>query len=394
VPRGTMALAGGKLAVTELGEWSEVELAASLSDDVFRVDRFTGRGKKGRFDLHAEAKGLARKGAPADVTAALKTDGLLLARAGEELGTLTLDAAMTGKLARARLDAEVRVARAELRLPSKLSTRKIQPLGGRVDVVVGPFRKAGARAEVRPPPAQPFEAKVHLLAANQLIVRSDNPRVDVEAKADLTAEWSEQTLWISGVVETLRGDVEPLGGRVFDLKRARVTFTGGEWSEGGLEVTAVWTNPVATVTTTIGGTLLVPEVKLTSQPTLDETQIALLIATGNRTELKPDTGGVSPLNEAGVAALGALSQQFVKDVVADKLPVDTISVDASQLRAGKYLGPKLYVGYTRRWQARNELGENTNELRLEYQISPRWNFEARAGDAGTGGGSLIWSKDY
>ena len=52
------------------------------------------------------------------------------------------------------------------------------------------------------------------------------------------------------------------------------------------------------------------------------------------------------------------------------------------------------MGYTRRFQAHTEQGENLNEVRLEYQISPRWNFEARAGDSGTGGGSLIWSKDY
>lgn len=55
---------------------------------------------------------------------------------------------------------------------------------------------------------------------------------------------------------------------------------------------------------------------------------------------------------------------------------------------------KIYGGYTRRFNARPEAGENTNEARVEFQISPRWNFEVKYGDANTGGASLIWSKDY
>ena len=102
----------------------------------------------------------------------------------------------------------------------------------------------------------------------------------------------------------------------------------------------------------------------------------------------------NPAEAYGVAALGALSQQAFKDLLADKLPVDSVSLDSSQLRAGKYLTDKMYLGYTRRFSARVEEGENTNEVRAEYQISRRWTFEARYGDAGTGGGSLMWSKDY
>jgi translocation and assembly module TamB len=397
-PRGTTTLAGGKLAVTEYGEWSDLNLSASLTDDVFRIDRFTGQGRKGQFDLQGEVKGLARRDAPADVKAALRTNGLSVTRAGDVLATVTLNASMTGTLARERLDAEIRVARAEVRLPPRISSRNIQPLSARPDVVIGPFAMPGARAQ--PSVAgmtreRPFEAKVRLIAPNGIIVLGENPRVNIEAKADVTGEWSDGTLDLSGVVETLRGDVEPLGGRVFEVKRARVTFTGGEWQEGDLDVNATWTNPIATVTVGVTGTLSKPEVKFSSQPSLDDTQIALLIATGSRTELLPGTGGVAnPLATGSQVAASTLSSIFVKEVLADKLPVDTVSIDASQLRAGKYLGPKLYVGYTYKWTAKPELGENYNEVRLQYQISPRWNFELRAGDSGTGGGSLIWSKDY
>jgi translocation and assembly module TamB len=93
-------------------------------------------------------------------------------------------------------------------------------------------------------------------------------------------------------------------------------------------------------------------------------------------------------------ALGAVATQMFKEVLSDKLPVDTVSLDSSQIRAGKYLTDKIYVGYTRRFNANPEQGENTNEVRVEYQISPRWTFQSRYGDAQSGGASLVWSKDY
>ena len=55
---------------------------------------------------------------------------------------------------------------------------------------------------------------------------------------------------------------------------------------------------------------------------------------------------------------------------------------------------RIYVGYTARINARPELGQNAHEVRLDYQISPRWSLEATYGDAKAGGADLIWSRDY
>ncbi|HVI95122.1 MAG TPA: translocation/assembly module TamB domain-containing protein, partial [Anaeromyxobacter sp.] len=61
---------------------------------------------------------------------------------------------------------------------------------------------------------------------------------------------------------------------------------------------------------------------------------------------------------------------------------------------GKYVTNNLYVGYVYRFDARPERGENENEVRVEYQITPRWTFESSYGNAATGGASVIWSRDY
>ncbi|HEX9289527.1 MAG TPA: translocation/assembly module TamB domain-containing protein, partial [Anaeromyxobacteraceae bacterium] len=394
IPRGTVAMAGGRLAIAELGDWTEIALQASLSDDVFRVDHLRARRGGGKLDFKAEARGLSR--GEADLTAELTTSSLVVARAGQEVATVDVHAQVSGKASAQALTADLTIPSARVKLPDR-TPRKIQPLDRRDDIVIRSFRKKPVVAAALPTDGarRPYHATVHLLVPGRFVVRSDTPRVDVELKADVTAEYEEGETALTGDVETLRGQVEPIGGRIFDVKRGRVHFTGSELGEATLEVQALYDNPAAKVTVAVGGTLDKPEVKLTSEPAMDESQIALLLATGH-TELKAGTGGVDrpPAQEAGYAALGAVSQQAFKDLIADKLPVDMVSLDPTQLRAGKYVTDKIYVGYTRRFNAQPEQGENTNEARVEYQISPRWNFEVRYGDANTGGASLIWSMDY
>jgi len=161
-----------------------------------------------------------------------------------------------------------------------------------------------------------------------------------------------------------------------------------------LDVEATYENPEATVTVTVAGPVSDPEIRLSSNPPLDEGQIAMLIATG-RTEPKVGSSetGLSG-EEAGRAALGAVATRAFKGLVADKLPLDTIAVDSGAVRAGKYVTDKIYVGYVRRFEADVEEGENADEMRVEYRITPRWTAESRYGTSGSGGASLVWSKDY
>jgi len=219
--------------------------------------------------------------------------------------------------------------------------------------------------------------------------------MDIEFKGDAQLEYQDQELYATGGVETVRGTIEPIGGRVFTLQRGKVTFTGEAPQEAVLDISAVYQNPAAKVDVRVSGTAEEPKIALTSEPPMDESQIALLIATG-RTELKAGAGGTGTLtgDEAGRAALGAAATLAFKEVLADKLPIDSVSLDSSQLRAGKYVTDKIYVGYTRRFNASIDQTENSNEVRVEYQITPRWTFESSYGDANAGAASLIWSKDY
>jgi translocation and assembly module TamB len=222
--------------------------------------------------------------------------------------------------------------------------------------------------------------------------------MDLEVKADLVLRVADGGLRMSGPVEVVKGKVEPIPGRIFQVERGRITFPGAGVAAGQLDVVARYDNPAAVVTVTIGGLVSKPSIQLSSRPAMDDAAIAMLIATG-RTEIKANTSAISSVSGKGSETEGkegtdaAMSLAF-QGLVSDKLPVDQVSLDSSTLRAGKYLTDTIFVGYMRRWDAKRDQGENENEVKAELRLTPRWNFELRYGDAQSGDASLIWSKDY
>jgi translocation and assembly module TamB len=399
-PRGTLHVAEGRVAVSELGEWTDVAVDARVTDDLVEVTRLEVRRGRGRLSARASATGLRDRSAR--VSAKLEAKGFTVARAGMDLATVDVAADASGTWREGELALEVRVPEGVVRLPKK-APRTLQSLERRKDIVVGrppepgrrPAAAGGAAAAAGAAAPDPFSLRAHLVVPRGFFVKSENPRADVELKADVRYELTGGQDFAEGTVEVVRGSIEPIAGRNFVIERGRVQFTGGPPRAALLDVEARYQNPAAVVTVTASGAVSSPEIRLSSQPPMDEAQIAMLIATG-RTELKAGGGAVGTLTgeEAGRAALGAVATQAFRNLVQDKLPLDTVALDAGTLRAGKYVTDKIYVGYVRRFDADPTKNENEDEVRVEYQITPRWMFESRYGNARSGGASLIWSRDY
>jgi translocation and assembly module TamB len=396
-PRGSLQVKDGRLAVSEWGDWTGIALEARMTEDAVEVSRLEVHRGSGLLSASGSLRGL-RSSAPAALEAHLSSDGFAVARAGMDVARVDLRADATGTYDGTTLAVAVKVPRGTVRLP-KRQPRALQTLQARGDIVVG------RRAERKRRPAaaggagqasdRPFTLRATLTADRNLFVKSDDPRIDLELRANVTYERTGSNDYAEGSIEVIHGNLEPIGGRNFVVERGRVQFTGGPPSAALLDFQARYDNPIAVVTATVQGPTRKPELKFTSEPSLAEPEIAMLIATG-RTDLKAGAGGVATLSgeEAGKAALGVLATQAFKNLVADKLPVDTVSVDSAGFRAGKYLTEKIYVVYSRRFDADPLRGENTDEVRVEYQITPRWMFESRYGNAQSGGANLVWSHEY
>jgi translocation and assembly module TamB len=390
-PRGKVALTDGQLGISEYGEWTAVTLDVEVNDDALELRTLSASRGRGTVRVWGAARALREPSSPLEIH--LEAKSLVIPRAGQELATLDLRTDATGTYASDALRVEVKIPEGTLKLPRQ-TPRELQQLEQRPDIVVGK-PKADERRRPGGPGAKPFVLAVHVIAPGKLFVKSDDPPINVELKADVNYELSGGNDYTSGEVTVVRGFVEPIGGRHFELGRGRVQFTGGPPAAAMLDVEATYENPEATVTVTVTGPAREPEIRLTSKPPLDEGQIAMLIATG-RTEVKTGSGESSAFTgeEVGRAALGAVATRAFKNLVADKLPLDTVAVDSGAVRAGKYVTDKIYVGYVRRFDADVEDGENENEARIEYRITPRWTAESRYGTSGSGGASLVWSKSY
>ncbi len=398
-PKGMIRLANGRLAVSEYGDWTGIAVEAAMTEDAIKVSRLEVHRGHGRLDARAELRGLTLASAQLDAHAS--TSALPIMRAGQDLATLDLQVDATGTLRGRRLDATVTVPRGTVRLPKRVP-RTLQSVDSRGDIVVGrrpeherrkPSGAAGAPEPKAPDEARQLEVRIRFVIPGRFLVKSDSPRTNLDLKGDVVLELAGGEPYAKGSVEVIRGSVEPIGGRNFEIERGRVQFTGGPPGAAMLDVQAKYVSPSATVHVTVSGPATAPELKLSSEPSMDDATIALLIATG-RTDFKPGSGGVAKGEEAGNAALAAIASKAFKDLVSDKLPVDSFTADASAIRAGKYIRDKVYVGYVRNFEAKPEQGQNQNELRFEYQITPRWMFQVRAGDAQTGSASLMWQRDY
>jgi translocation and assembly module TamB len=405
-PRGTLHVAAGRLAVAELGEWTDIAVDARVTDDVFEVSKLEVRRGKGRLSASGALSGLA--GDAAKLKARLSASSFSLVRAGMDFATVTVEATATGTYRAGTLDVEASVSRGVVGLPKK-SPRALQATEQRTDIVVGrPVQKKPEveAALARKEREHPLVLRAHLVAPRNVFVKGDDPKVDVELKADVRYEQAgEEGTYLSGTVESVRGTVEPIPARNFTIDKAAVQFSGGPPSAALLDISARYVNPGATVTVKVSGTLRRPELKLSSEPPMDESQIAFLIATG-RTDLKAGRGGVGGSifgggvdsamtgEAAGRAALGAVATQAFRNLVQNKLPLDTVALESTGFHAGKYVTDKIYVGYVWRWDADATKSENADEVQVDYQITPRWMFESRYGNAQAGGASLIWSKDY
>lgn len=399
-PRGTLRVTDGRIALAQLGEWTGIAVDASVTEDAVELARVEVRRGAGRLGLTGSLRGLASRERPA-LEAHLVSEGFGLSRYGMDVATVDLRADATGSYDGATLAVEVTIPKGVVRLPPR-QPRELQTLEPRKDIQIG--RRAERRRRAKAPagavaPAaaseRPFTLKARVRVDRNLFVKSDDPRVDVELKADVEYERAGGADYAQGFVEVIRGSVEPLAGRPFVVERGRVQFTGGPPGASMLDVQARYDNPAAVVTVNVQGPTTKPEIQLHSQPPMDDAQIAMLIATG-RLEIKAGSGGVGTLTgeEAGKAALAAIATRAFKDLVANKLPLDTVAIESGALRAGKYVTDKIYVGYTRRFDADPQRGENADEVRVEYQINPRWTFESRYGNAQSGGANLIWSRQY
>jgi translocation and assembly module TamB len=430
---GKLAWNAGRLVLAGQGDLRDIQLTAHGDSRQMVLERLFARSGSGSATVTAQAVRDA-DGRTLALEAKADLSRFRLLSEGQPIGDLTLDARVKGTVAPDRIALGTSISEARMELADG-DRRDLQSLKRPDDVVLmvngEPLDKAQARRYEalmnRPPPApasrapaaRPSAAPVKPTGAAAAAeptgtrITVDAPRnlwvrgADVNVEAGLDPGFvvmQGATTRIFGKVLVKRGFVEVLGRR-FDVGAgSSVRFTGPA-DRPTLAIDATYKLKQSeksdiSVVVHVEGPADKLSITMSSpgHPEYGDGDLVSMVVTGRVPDDTKKTGFQA--DDKAKSLVGGLLASRVQKVATAHLPIDVLNIDLSdpdagaRLEAGTYLRDDVYVAYVGR-QVPDPAGrENRNELHLEYQLTPRWSFEATYGDARRGSVDLLWTRSY
>jgi translocation and assembly module TamB len=201
----------------------------------------------------------------------------------------------------------------------------------------------------------------------------------------------------TGAVVADRGRVNFLG-RDFIVDSGRVTLPEQGDLDPYIALTAVTQTEEGAVTIDVHGRASRPELRLSSDPPLPESDVFALLVTGS-------SGGADKEGEGGAveakaaSLLAAFQNPVLQRELQDRVGIDRVGVsfgdtiDQPIVAVGKRVSRKIYL--ETRYHHNAPEFENNAEVHLEYSIKPpAWTVETFIGDAAKGGVEVWWRKRF
>lgn len=356
-----------------------------------------------------------------------------------ELGDVGLDSSITitGELRRPKIQGQVRVEAGRIEvdriltlfydpyatesLPDVVSAeRAVEGSGSAEEATRQALRRAEQPIAPKVPAPTPAEAApagglydaleldVQVVIPDNLVLRGSDIRpsgptgaalgdINITVGGDLTARKAPgEQVRLVGTVETIRGTYE-FQGRRFELQRGgRLRFVGETEINPILDLRAsrIIPNTGVEARIHITGTADAPELELSSNPPLEESDILALIVfnrpvnelgTGERSSLAATAGGIA----TGFIA-APLGESIGRALDLDLFEITT-TTDEGDLGAGVTLGQQ--IGDRAFLKLRQQFGErSTTEFLIEYQLARFLRLQASAAPQTTGSANRITQR--
>jgi translocation and assembly module TamB len=165
-------------------------------------------------------------------------------------------------------------------------------------------------------------------------------------------------------------------GQSLEIERGRILFAG-PLANPSLDVRAVRKADEVTAGLQVSGPAEAPLADLFSDPPMEDTQILSYLVLGR--SLADTSGAEGALLSSAASSLGAggagmLSSQLQQGLGLDEVKVESEGgLEQAAVTLGRYLSPKLYVGYSM------GLFESTSAVVLRYDLTKRLMIEAQSG---------------
>lgn len=196
-----------------------------------------------------------------------------------------------------------------------------------------------------------------------------------------------RALTASGTIQVPQGQYV-LYGQELDIQRGRLIYNGGPVDNPGLDLRVVRTSASmtpgeeVTVGAQVGGTLIQPDFRLFSNPTMPESSILSYLVLGRG----PGAGsGNENMQLQALLLLGSQGTDAIGSQLQNVFGFDEFGLDSSSdptetsFYIGKYLSPRLYVKYG------VGLFENTNTFFVRYKLTESLLLESTASSIAQGG---------
>ena len=295
------------------------------------------------------------------------------------------------------INGDLRLESLDVFLDERVTSGGLEP----VELTEDDLRMLRERFGIVPDPAQtrrPFAERITAdleveLGRDSWLRKRTSPEMAVPFSGTMQVELRPAELpSLQGSVDVIagRGFVEQFGRR-FELSAGTVTFNGAP-AETRVDLEATYTIPSrdnpddaeVTIILEVAGTQEDLSLTLSSNPPLENADIVSYIATG-----RPAAGSLSFEGESGGGGLVAAGADFalsqmtslIETAAAGSVGLDVVEIRREGLRqatlvAGKYVTPRLYVGFAQpiSLQEGNGLSfgsEGRSELEVEYEAW-RW----------------------
>jgi translocation and assembly module TamB len=265
----------------------------------------------------------------------------------------------------------------------------------------------------------PFLRNLHVrglqvAVGNESWLRSRDMDVEVTGNLNVTFDRRQEDLRLIGLLNVERGTYTlyypPLQSRRFQVRQGTVEFPGTPGLDPNMSITAAYRaraqGEPLDVLALVTGTLQNPRVRLSSdaQPPISESDLASYLFFGVPTWEVANTGGPGAADMRAMAGLGmraltpsvlGFASSGLQTLVQSAGLLDYVSLTASevgpaegtntrltgflagtQLELGRYLGPRVFVGYSQRLSN----GIYDPAVRLEWRFLPEFSLEMFAED--------------
>lgn len=386
---GVLEVGFANLLIEETGLFQNVELQLLGEGTALRVTRLHAAARDGRIDVNGR---VAWSGDRWNLDLVADADRFPVPTPARPTGEVTTRTTVSLTQQERLVTGDVRLTPGEVRLPDGPPERPLHPVTLPPDYRVHrPGRPVRDEPTIWERWLAEYRAEIGLHVPRNFWLRGD--MATVELQSDATARWDGSRLALGGRLDVLRGFIVVMGRR-FTVEELGLAFTGEPVIDPVLEGRLIFVQRDVRVELLLGGRMRSPEVRFQSDPPMDETEIALLIATG-RGAAAGGPGGV-----AGAAAGFALNwvASEVRQALAAALPIDVLAIElgpyglAQRIEAGTYVTPSLFVSFVHNMFAQPM--ENSNEVQAEVYISPRLSLRTRFGDRQAGGARLMYERRF